>query len=84
MAHGQPHVCGSLPQTHVSVHLTFCQAHQAWTVTHHVYEEDGDQFNDVVAFTQTELGPFDGPADVLALTARLLDISGIGHGVRQS
>lgn len=45
----------------------------AWTLTSHVYREDGESITDVVPFTEVEFGPFDSAADVLATIARHLE-----------
>lgn len=80
MAHAPEHVCASLPKTHLSVHLVWCEVHSAWTLTQHVYQEDGDDIRDVVPFTEVGFGPFDGPEDVLAVVSALLRLGGLqGH-----
>lgn len=62
---GEP--CASLPKTHLTLDLTLCQHHQAWTLNAHAYLEDGASITDVVPFTTIAFGPFDGPADVSAV-----------------
>lgn len=72
MSHSPEHICAALPKTHVSVHLVYCRVHQAWTLTHHVYEEDGESFRDLVPYHAVELGPFDDLDDVQRLVTSML------------
>ena len=64
--------CASLPKTHITLDLTHCQAHQAWTLTTHVYTEDGDTIRDVGPCTVVRFGPFDDWLDVQSTAVRAL------------
>lgn len=79
------HPCASLPKYHVSAHLVYCGHHMAWSLSAHVYLEDGDRISDVVPFTAVNFGPFDGAEDVTSEACRRLAahvaelVSGLGH-----
>ena len=62
--------CAALPKTHLSVFATWCEVHQAWTLTHHVYLADGDTTSDVAPYTRVEFGPFDDLSDVLVALSK--------------
>lgn len=64
MAHDRTTPCGSLPQTHVAVHLFYCEHHLAWSLHLHHYRETGELIEDVGPFTVVEFGPFDDAHDV--------------------
>lgn len=66
------HLCASLPKRHVTVHLTFCEHHQAWTISHHSYVEDGESITDVDPYIAVDLGPFDRADDAAAIAAAWL------------
>lgn len=57
--------CASLPKVHVTLRATWCVAHMAWEMSHHVYSEAGESISDVVPYTPVGFGPFDSTQDVL-------------------
>lgn len=59
-----PHeCCGELPVTVRSVQLTWCHAHQAYSVHWSVVTQHGDDPT-VLRSDHLNLGPFDGPAEL--------------------
>ena len=56
----QEELCASLPQYHLTIRASWCQAHQAWTLATHVLSEQGEAaISDVVPYTEVRFGPFD-------------------------
>lgn len=72
MTHGNAHICASLPKHTVSLRVTWCSAHQAWTIESYVITDDGGDPTEIVPVRSLELGPFDMPADALALAVEVL------------
>lgn len=66
MTHAPAHVCGALPQTHLSINVVRCEVHQAFTARVHMYQEDGEHVTDLLPMTEMEFGPFDAWADIVA------------------
>lgn len=62
--------CAALPKTQVTVLLTWCEHHQTWTLSHHVYRVLGDTITDVAPYTVEHFGPFDNWLDVQSAAVR--------------
>lgn len=63
--HTDQHACGTLPVRTYSVLVTYCEHHQAWSVTWSAIQQEGEDV-DLVECGYTNLGPFDTKADALA------------------
>jgi hypothetical protein len=57
----------------VTLRLTWCSVHQAWSLSTHSYLEAGQSITDVAPYTEVHFGPFDSLTDVVAVAARALD-----------
>lgn len=68
----QSEPCASLPKTHLTLDMVWCEHHQAWTLTSHSYVEDGDVIRDVAPSTVVRFGPFDDWLDVQSAAVRLV------------
>lgn len=73
MTHAPAHVCGALPQTHLSIHIVRCEVHQAFTARVHMYREDGVDVEDLLPMVEMEFGPFDSWAEIVDWVEHRLD-----------